>query len=122
MGPSVGWVSMPDQSIVPITTTGTTNIQRGMNVITVNVNATVTVQLYSVLKVVSPQAIPAQSMIYPVIIVDIGGFANSTTAKITILPASGKTIDGLASIAIQAPYGAYALRPIIETGNWTLTQ
>ena len=122
-GPSVGWQYIPQTTVLPITTTGTTTVARGMNMVLVNVNATVSVQLPSSLRsAAGPQAIPGQDLIYPTVVVDAGGFANSTTAKITILPAAGETIDGLASITIEAPYGAYVLQPKIETGGWTLTQ
>lgn len=122
-GPSVGWQEIPDVAVLPITTTGTTTVARGMNMIQVNVNATVTVQLPSSLKsAAGPQAIPEQDLIYPTVVVDTGGFANATTAKITILPYGSETIDGLASITIEAPYGAYVLQPKVDTGGWTLTQ
>src|SRR5690349_7291522 len=86
MGPSVGWLWVPDTTVLPITATGTTIVARGMNLVTINVNATVTVQLSSSKQSpAGPQAIPGQSIIYPTTVVDVGGFANSTTAKITIL-------------------------------------
>lgn len=122
-GPSVGWQYIPQTTVLPITAVGTTTVARGMNLITVAVNGLVTVQLPSSLR--SPagaQAIPGQDLIYPTVVVDSGGFANSTTAKITILPFGSETIDGLASITIEAPYGAFVLRPNVETGGWTLSQ
>lgn len=122
MGPSVGWVSLPDQTLVPITAIGTTTILRGMNLVTININGLVTVQLPSTLRTASPQAIPFQSEVYPTVVMDIGGFANTTTSKYTILPAAGELIAGLASIAIVAPYGAYVLNPLPDTGGWTLAQ
>lgn len=122
MGPSVGWVSMPDTTVVPIITTGTTTILRGMNLVTINVNGLVTVQLPSSLRVASPQAIPFQSEVYPIVVMDIGGFANDSTSKYTILPAAGQLISSLASIDIVAPYGAFVLNPLPATGGWTMQQ
>lgn len=121
MGPSVGWVNIPDTTVVPITSVGTTTILRGMNLITINVNGLVTVQLPDSRRLASPQAIPFQSEVYDTVVMDIGGNANSTTSKYTILPFAGQTISGLASIAIVAPYGAYVLKPL-PAGGWTLGQ
>lgn len=122
-GPSVGWQEIPDTTVLPVTSTGTTTVARGMNLITLNVNGLATVQLPSCLKsAAGPQAIPEQDLTYPTTVVDVGGQANSTTHIYTILPAAGANIDGLTSITIEAPYGAYVLQPNVDTGNWTLTQ
>src|SRR6267142_2465660 len=45
MGPSIGWVNAPITSILPVTAAGTTVIQLGNTLITVNVNGAVTLQL-----------------------------------------------------------------------------
>lgn len=122
-GPSVGWQYIPQTTVLPITTAGTTTVARGMNLITVDVAGLVTVQLPSSLRSpAGPQAIPGQDLIYPTVVVDAGGNANDSTAIITILPFGAETIDGLAQITIEAPYGAYVLQPKIDTGGWTLTQ
>ncbi len=121
MGPSVGWVSAPSQTIVNVTVTGTTTIQRGMNLVLVSVNATATIQLPSAKQ--SPagaQALPGTFVITPVVVVDAGGFAGAHT--ITILPFGTELIDGLASITITSAYGAYVLKPNITAGGWTLIQ
>lgn len=122
-GPSVGWQEIPDTAILPVTSTGTTTVARGMNLVVISANGLVTIQLPSCLKSsAGAQAIPEQELTYPTTVVDVGGLANSTTHKYTILPENGKNIDGLASITIETPYGAYVLQPNVETGNWTLTQ
>lgn len=123
LGPSVGWVSMPSQTVVPVTSVGTTEIARGMNAVLVNVAGLATIQLSSSLATpAGAQVIPGQFVVYPTAVMDISGAANDTTRKITILPFAGELIDGLASIDIVAPYGAFLLRPLITTGGWTLTQ
>lgn len=121
LGPSVGWVSAPFHAPVSITTPGTTVILWGSNLVTVNVAGLVTVQLPPA-KATSAgaQAIPGQFVSAPITVVDIGG--NAVNFTITILPAAGETIDGLASITIVAAYGAYTLQPKTESGGWTLTQ
>ncbi len=121
LGPSLGWVPAPSQNIVNVTVTGTTTIQRGMNLVLVSVNATATIQLPSAKQ--SPagaQALPGTFVIVPVVVVDAGGFANAH--NITILPFGAETIDGLASIAITSNFGAFVLKPNITSGGWTLLQ
>lgn len=121
MGPSIGWVAAPDQSILPIVAGGTTILARGMTLVTVNFNGLVTIQLpSSKASLAGPSAIPGQFVITPVVIVDVGGFAGAN--NVTILPFAGELIDGLAQIKITTPYGAYVLQPQINTGGWTLQQ
>ena len=38
LGPSVGWVEVPDQTIFPITAPGGYTLLRGMNLVTINVS------------------------------------------------------------------------------------
>jgi hypothetical protein len=56
----------------------------------------------------------------PVTIVDIGGFA--TASPITINPIGAELISGLASVQLASAYGSIILKPILETGGWTLLQ
>jgi hypothetical protein len=121
LGPSVGWIQAQQQTVLPITSSGATSVQRGMNLVTINVNGNVTINLPSAkASAKGPQAIPGQWFLNPVVIVDIGGFAAANTY--TILPNGSETIDGLASIRLSAPYGVYVLKPILETGGWNLMQ
>lgn len=121
LGPSVGWVEMFNNNILPITVTGTTTLLLGTTLVLVNVNAAVTIQLPSA--VASPagaQALPGTFLARPITIVDAGGHA--TAHNITILPYGTELIDGLATIAILGNYGAYVLTPNTPSGGWTLTQ
>lgn len=125
MGPSVGWVIAPNQNVLPITTIGTTIVLRGMNLVTVNVNADgVVIQLPPAKATpAGPQAIPNQSVIVPVAILDIGGYAYLHNIRINPDPSEVvQGIDGLAFIDLGSAFGAYILRPRIDTGGWTLSQ
>ena len=121
MGPSVGWVTQPQQAVLPITAAGTIAVSRGTNLITLNVNGSVTINLPSAkASPQSPQAIPGQWVLIPLTIVDIGGFAAANTY--TINPFGAELISGLATIRLASNYGAFLLKPILETGGWTLLQ
>ena len=121
MGPSVGWVTQPQQAVLPITAAGTVAVSRGTNLITLNVNGSVTINLPSAkASPQSPQAIPGQWVLIPLTIVDIGGFAAANTY--TINPFGAELISGLATIRLASNYGAFLLKPILETGGWTLLQ
>src|SRR5207253_5035131 len=99
MGPSVGWVSAPQQTVLAITATGTYSLARGMNLVTINVNANVTINLPSAkASPAGPQAIPGQWVLTPITIVDIGGFAPNNTY--TVAPIAGETISGLAPVRL----------------------
>jgi hypothetical protein len=121
LGPSVGWQNAPMANVLNVTEASVT-VARGMNLIQVSRNGTVTINLPSSLRsAAGAQAIPFNSLIVPVVIVDAGGFASPTNI-ITINAFAGELIDGLAAIEIVSSYGAYVLKPNIDTGGWTLTQ
>jgi len=123
MGPSVGWVTQPQQAVFPITTLvgSPFAISRGINLITINVNASIVINLPSAkASPQSPQAIPGQWVLIPLTIVDIGGFASTNTYTINSFGA--ELISGLATIRLASNYGAFLLKPILETGGWTLLQ
>lgn len=122
LGPSVGWVQAPSQNILPVNSAGPIAIARGMNLILVNFNGAAVLNLASSkASLAGPQAIPQQFVIVPTVIVDAGGFASAVNT-ITINPFGTETIDGLASIQIVQPYGAFVMKPNIDLGGWTLTQ
>src|SRR4029077_6900323 len=81
MGPSVGWLTVPQQAILPISAAGTVQVSRGTNLVTINVNGNVTLQLASSkASPQGPQAIPGQWYLHPLTIVDIGGVAPAPTS------------------------------------------
>lgn len=121
MGPSVGWVPVPVDAVLNITTGGPISIARGTSLILINVDADVTINLPSAKAAPQgPQAIPGQWVINPVTIVDIGGFADTRTYN--IVPFAGETISGLANVQLASERGSIILNPILTTGGWNLIQ
>lgn len=121
LGPSVGWLTVPQAAVYPIVAAGTYPIARGTNLITLAVNGTVNIQLPSSKASPSgPQAIPGQWWLETVTIADVGGFAG--TALYHITPFAGELISGLSFVDLASPYGTYILKPQLETGGWTLLQ
>jgi len=121
LGPSLGWQTVPQQAVFPITAVGAAAISRGTNLITVNVNANgVIINLPSAKASAQVGALPGQWYLHAITIVDIGGFANAH--PIVINPFAGETISGLATISLVSNFGAFILKPILETGGWTLLQ
>lgn len=121
LGPSLGWQTLPQQAVLPITAAGAQAISRGTNLITVNVNANgVIINLPSAKASPQPGVLPGQWYLHPITIVDIGGFA--AAHPIVINPFAGELISGLATISLVSNFGAFLLKPILETGGWTLLQ
>lgn len=121
MGPSIGWVDTYDNAVLAVTSGGIKDVGLGTTLVMVNSIASPTIQLPSSLKSgAGAGAVPGKSVGRPITVVDAGG--NGTSAPITILPFGSETIDGLASIEISHPYGAFVLTPNIDSGGWTLTQ
>lgn len=118
LGPSVGWVTFPTDNVLAVTAAGTTTAVNGTTLIPVNVAGLVTVQLWDPTAPSPPAGVlPGPNVAPPLTIVDVGGHA--TSFNITILPAAGKTIMGLASISITNDFGAFTLLPNLANGNWT---
>lgn len=122
LGPSVGWIMVPEASILNITTSGTTNVLLGTVLVLVNVAGLVTVNLPSAKSsAAGAQAIPFSFVGKPITVIDYGG--NAAGNNITIRALGGaELIDGLASIAITAAFGAFTLNPKTDVGGYTLTQ
>lgn len=116
MGPSLGWVDAFIAYIQSVVA-ASADVERGTTLVMVNFDGAVTLQLPSTI----PSIIaPVTYFKYPLTIVDIGGFANDVDKQITILPAAGETIMGLASIQITVSHGSYVLFPK-DTGGWEWT-
>lgn len=121
LGPSVGWLFVPESSVLNVTTTGTTTVVLGTVLVLVNVAATAAIILPSAKQSpAGPQALPGTFVGKPITVIDYGGNAAANT--ITISAPGAETIDGLASITLTAAFGAYTLNPKLDTGGYTLTQ
>lgn len=119
LGPSVGWTYAPDQNEWSIILAGVTTIYAGTNLVKVNVAGLVSVQLFSSLNPSVPAGVaPGTFVVSPLTVIDLGGHA--TAFPITILPAAGELIAGLASLQISADYGAFTLFPKKDVGGWGL--
>lgn len=119
LGPSVGWVWTPEDSVLPVTS-ATATVVWGTTVVTISRNGTVGIQLPSSKAPVGvvAGALPGGSLILPVTIIDVGGFASDTNI-ITITPFGTEKIDGLSSWTITNPYGRITLTPPdLTSGGW----
>jgi len=99
---------------------GAFSVSRGTNLVTINVNANGVILNLASSKAGLPGPLPGQWYLTPLSIVDIGGFAQ--VHPIVINPFAGETISGLAPISLASNFGAFLLKPILETGGWTLLQ
>lgn len=121
MGPSIGWIYAPSSVVLPITQAGTTVVQPGNSLVTVNVNAAVTIQLPPAKgNAAGAGGVPGSFVATPLVIVDIGGFA--TGHPITVQAFGSEKIDGLALVMLQSSFGAFVLQPDVINGGWILTQ
>lgn len=121
MGPSIGWMPAPFSVVLAVTTSGTTTVQPGNTLVTVNFAGPITIQLpIAKGNLAGAGAVPGSYLGVPITVVDISGAAN--TNNITILPFGTEKIDGLSSIKIQSAYGAWSLRPDLVNGGWVVQQ
>lgn len=119
LGPSVGWVYVPETNIVPVTAAGTVTLVIGVTLVPVNIAGAVIIVLppIKLMPSVPAGALPGPAILSPVTAVDVGGFASAH--PITLLPAAGDTIMSLPSISIATAYGGYTLSPNPVTRVWT---
>src|SRR6516225_3552961 len=118
-GPSLGWSqgAAPPTAVTSVTTAGTTVVVQGTSLVHVNVNGSVTIQLYrSKGNVAGAGQVPGSYLQSIVTINDVGGFAQAN--PITILPATGETISGSNSFIINANYGLVSLLSDVINGGW----
>lgn len=120
LGPSVGWIRVPMQSVFPITAAGTYTLDPNVSLVTVNVAGAVTIILPPATNPSNRGAAGVQPGLFadnPITIVDVGNHAQAF--PITIQPSSvAETIMGLASIQITVNYGGYVLQPNSALQTW----
>jgi hypothetical protein len=119
MGPSVGWVWVPAQNILPITAAGTYTLDPSTSLVTINIAGVVVVILPSAIVPVVPAGVqPGLYAQNPITIVDIGGLAFAN--PVTIKPASVlENVMGLNQITLGTNYGGYTLSPNSIQKGWT---
>ncbi len=118
LGPSLGWVDILGGALT-ITSPMTIAIPLGIALIHVSVAGAVTIELPSARgSRAGGMAQPNSFAIAPILIADIGGFAD--VHPITIQPAPGETITNITSIQIATKFGTVTLRPDITTGQWSV--
>jgi hypothetical protein len=121
LGPTIGWVDYPTTAILSITAAGVYTISRGTNLIQININGNVTINLpSSKASAAGAVAIPGNSIVTPVVISDLGGFAAGATYN--IVPFGSELISGLASVQLASPFGTILLEPNTTSGGWNLGQ
>jgi hypothetical protein len=117
LGPSVGWINVPLQNILPIIATGTYNIDTSTSLVTINTASSVTIILPTVLgSTGGVQAQPGRYALNPITIVDIGG--NAATFPTTIQPFPGENIMSLSSLPLSTNFGGYTLAPNATLHGW----
>jgi hypothetical protein len=93
-------------------------VQQGTSIVHVNVNGSVTVQLFAARGNAAGAGQVPGSYIQTVLTVnDVGGYAQAF--PITILPAVGETISGSNSFILSANYGLVTLLADVLNGGWT---
>lgn len=115
LGPSIGWVNLPGQSIFPINAPGTYTLAPDITFVPVNV-------MGSVIIILPPATIPfvpavAQPQLYgnvPITILDVGG--NAAGNPIVIKPSALDSIMNRASVTINVAFGGYTFSP--NNGIW----
>ena len=118
MGPSVGWIYVPLQNVLLITSAGTFAIDPSTSLIEVNVAGAVTITLPSaVTPAAGGMAQPGLFAQNPITIVDIGGKAQANPITIQRNNAN-ESIMGLASISLSVNYGGYTLQPNSALKTW----
>jgi len=119
LGPSIGWITTPAQTsaILTVTAAGTYTIDLSTTYVPINSTGAVTIILPTALNPpAGVGAVPGPFADVPIVIVDVGG--NAQAHPITIQPAVGDTIMGLASIQITVNYGGYTLAPNSALRTW----
>jgi hypothetical protein len=110
LGPGLGWIRAPLESILQITTAGSFPVDLSYSIVAVNVAGAVGLVLPSAkVPAAGAQAVPGPFARNPITISDVGG--NAGTFPITIVAAGGEGIAGFASISITTNFGSYTIQP-----------
>lgn len=117
LGPSLGWVETQIKPAQLVTTAGATQLTAGASVVLVNVAAAVSIVLPDVAAWLKEQAYqPATAFDRGIWIKDLGG--NAASFNITVVPATGQTIDTLASYALIANHAIGRFYPLTDLSGW----
>lgn len=119
LGPSVGWIWMPNRNALSVVTGGTFTLDPSTSLVEINAAASVIIVLPSAIDPSVPAgALPGRFAKTPVSVVDTGG--NAGAFPITIQPtSSSENVLGLSQIQISANYGGYILYPNSTLKGWT---
>src|SRR6516225_4366514 len=118
MGPTVGWVAGPLQNVLSVTFAGTYTLDLSISLVEVAAPGPVTINLPPAMNPrVSAGVLPGRYVKNPITVIDAGGTA--AASNITINPAAGETVMGLASIKIATNYGGFTLQPVPAHSTWT---
>jgi hypothetical protein len=115
-GPSLGWGLTQVLPAQTVTAAGTTGIGLGASTVLVNVAASVTLNLPSVVPWAAPINQPTTLFYRGLWIKDLGG--NAGTFAITIYPFAGELIDWGASYTISVARGFVHLYPLPDLTGW----
>lgn len=118
LGPSVGWVAIPDNSFWPVIVGGTTTLLLGTTLVPVSYDGDGVNIVLPPVSLPNPPAgvLPIPYARLPLTVYDAGGFAGDH--PITLTPADGETIMGLSSIQIAVAFGGWSLMPHPENSTW----
>lgn len=109
LGPSVGWVRVPVRSQLVIAIAGTYVLDLSTNYVQIAAAVLVTIVLPSLARPAPAGVLPGKFVLAPVTIVDVVGTADVN--PVTIQPAAGNTIMGLAQVQITSKFGGFILYP-----------
>jgi hypothetical protein len=119
LGPSIGWIDVPWQNLLPVTAAGTYALDPSTNLVEINVAGAVTIILPSCqFPAAGPQALTRLFANNPITIVGVGG--NAASNNITINPNNASEIVmGLSSVKIATNFGGYTLQLVSGLKTWT---
>lgn len=119
LGPSVGFIDVQDEVILPVAVGGITVVPLGYTMVKVTTSAAVTLQLPK-FKGLTSGAIANPGTFA---VADIKILGLNAAPNITILPGAGEFFDGtLSTIPLTTPFGARILHPDTVNGGALVLQ